>query len=226
MIESFQSKTRIEKPNGPMAFFYCVRNAAEPLRADPDEVLRSITKQLAGSNADRVIWSSVAKIYQERKEISDEEGGDPAKLTIDDCIGLILSFTERNPLTIFIDALDECDPPRRYKMLLALDKIIQDSVNLVKVFVSSRDDKDIVYRLSNSPNVFIRASDNSEDIKRFICAEVSKSIEKWQISGGNSLELIKPHIIAALIEGAQGMYGYFAIGLLDVDIDTVQVSLG
>lgn len=226
MIESFQNKTQIERPIGPMTFFYCMRNAAEPQRADPDEVLRSITKQLAGSISDRAIWPSIAKIYQERKEISDEDGGDPAKLTIDDCIGLILSFTERNPLTIIIDALDECDPSRRFEMLLALDKIIQDSVNLVKIFVSSRDEKDLVCWLSNSPNVFIRASDNGEDIEQFVRVEVSKSIKKWQMSGGNDLELIKPRIIAALVEGAQGMYGFFAIVLLDIDINTVQVSLG
>ena len=218
MIESFQNNTQKDRPSGPMAFFYCVRNAAEPHRADPEEVLRSITKQLAGSIADQATWASVANIYRERKEVSDEEGGDPAKLTIDDCIELILSFTERNPLTIVIDALDECDPPRRYKLLLAFEKIIQDSVNLVKFFVSSRDDRDIVCRLSNSPNVFIRASDNGEDIERFVRAEVSKSIEKWQLSGGNNLELIKPSVIAALIEGAQGMYVYiFAIVLLDIN---------
>ena len=226
MIESFKIINQIGGPSEPMAFFYCLRNAAEPQRADPGEVLRSITKQLAHSIADGAIWQSLVQTYMERKEISDEEAGDPARLTINDCIGLILSFTERNPLTIVIDALDECDPSRRHEILLALDRIIQDSANLVKVFVSSRDDKDIVCRLSNSPNVFIRASDNGEDIERFVHAEVTKSIERWHATGGNDLEHLKPRITAALIQGAQGMYELLAIVLLHIGIDIEQVSLG
>ena len=79
---------------------------------------------------------------------------------------------ESNPSTIIIDALDECDPARRHELLLALERIRDESVNLVKMFVSSRDDQDIVRRLNNSPDVFIHATDNCEDIENFVRCQV------------------------------------------------------
>jgi hypothetical protein len=45
---------------------------------------------------------------------------------------------------IVIDALDECDPGKRADLFDLLNDIRDQSLNLVKIFVSSRDDSDIV----------------------------------------------------------------------------------
>ena len=90
------------------------------------------------------------------------DGYPPARLSVTESMELIVTLADLNPATIIIDALDECDPNRRQELLQALDEIIQKSANLIKVFVSSRDDIDIVLRLKHSPNVFIQASDNKE----------------------------------------------------------------
>jgi hypothetical protein len=119
-----------------------------------------------------------------------------------------VNLLESNPATIIIDALDECDPARRHELLTGLDNIIQQSASLVKVFVSSRDDNDIVCQLNHSPNLFIRASDNSEDIERFVHSEVAQCIKDKRLLSGRVSEGLKSRIIATLSDGAQGMLVY------------------
>ena len=65
-------------------------------------------------------------------------------------------------------------PKRRFELFGTLDSVIQKSASLVKVFVSSRDDSDIVCRLEKSPNILIDAMDNGQDIDRFVHTEVDK----------------------------------------------------
>lgn len=124
---------------------------------------------------------------------------------------LILNLLENDPAIIIIDALDECDPARRHEILIALDTIIHRSANLVKVFVSSRDDNDIVCRLTNSPNVYIHATDNGEDIHRFVYTEVNQSLKDQRLLSGIISDHMKSRIINTLIEGAQGMYVFIRI---------------
>jgi hypothetical protein len=190
----------------PIAYFYCARNETEPERANPEEIMRSILKQLSCITSDLPVREPVAKSYEEKRKEADCEGNDLMKLTLKECVDLILALLETNPATIIIDALDECDRRLRPKLLEALDDIIQKSASLVKVFVSSRDDNDIVCQLVNTPNVIIHASDNDEDIKRFVECRVDQSIENKTLLSGNVSSDLRNGIIANLTEGAQGMY--------------------
>lgn len=126
----------------PIAFFYCVRNAAEPERATPVEIMGALLRQLASSKPDVPIKEPVAKEYESRKKKAEEDCSKLKKLTIEDCTRLIIELTRDNPGMIIIDALDECD--ENDKLLEALDEIVSKSAEVVKVFVSSRDDVDIV----------------------------------------------------------------------------------
>ena len=167
--------------------------------------MRSILKQLSSSKPDLSVREPIAKEYRTRKEEAEQQSCEPAKLTIAECEELIVALLEHNPATIIIDALDECIPARRYEILKTLDNIIQKSASLVKVFVSSRDDDDIVCRLKDSPNVIIHASDNGKDIERFIHFEVEKAIEDKRMLRGDISDELKNRIIAALAKGAEGM---------------------
>jgi hypothetical protein len=125
-----------------IAFFYCSRNAAEPERATPVEIMGALLRQLASSKPDVPIKEPVAREYEGRKKMAEDDCSKLKKLTIEDCTSLILELTLDNPAMIIIDALDECD--ENHKLLEALDKIISKSADVVKVFISSRDDVDIV----------------------------------------------------------------------------------
>ena len=206
MIECLIKENKTNQASAPIAYFYCVRSTSEPERADPDEIMRSILKQLCSSKSSLPIREPVATKYQELKEAAEDNGYlEPQKLLVDQCVELILGLLTNNPATIVVDALDECDPNRRHELLEALDNIIQNSANIVKVFVASRDDNDIVCRLEKSPNVIIHASDNGMDIQRYVEIQVAQSITDRRLLSGDVSEELKNRIIVALRKGAGGM---------------------
>lgn len=185
----------------PVAYFYCSRNRSEPERADPAEILRCIARQLCGDDLDR----PVSEMLLQRFSAMDKPRTGEAKLPLDQTVGLILNVLADNPGTIIIDALDECDPRSRYQLFESLDTIVQKSPNVVKVFLTSRNDGDIVCRLNNTPNIYINAQKNKSDIERFIETEVRNAVMQKRMLNGKVSEKLQAKIVAALNQGAQGM---------------------
>ena len=99
----------------------------------------------------------------------------------------------------------ECDSAGQYELLVALNFILKQSANLVQIFISSRDDGDIVCHLVDSPNVFIRANDSELDIGRFIHTKMDQAIRERRMVKGKVSEHLKARIIKTLLHGAQGM---------------------
>lgn len=203
-IQYLQQQRASSSNSAPLAYFYCSRNTQERFRADPAIILRSILKQLSLVRGH--IWDPVRNLYEKRELEEMAIGSSPSELTLDETTDLILELLDSNPATIVIDALDECDPSRRNDLLYALDRIIRDSSSLVRVLVSSRDDNDIVVRLENSPNIYIAAHNNFEDIKAFTVKELTTSILRRRMLSGNVSPRLRNTITTALLEGAQGMY--------------------
>lgn len=102
-----------------------------------------------------------------------------------ECTNLILQLSQYRPLaTIDIDALDECDPRRRRELFDALSAILQTSRSLTKIFVASRDDRDISLFLEGCINLDIDVSNNSEDINHFVKSEVDNWIKTKRLLYG------------------------------------------
>ncbi len=188
-----------------LAYFYCARNDAEPERAFPDAIMRSILRQLSYVNLDKPVHPAIIQEYQNRKK-EESDDCDPSKLTCEECVELILSISVEDPVILVLDALDECEPSRRHDLMNALEKLIHESASLFKVFVSSRDDTDITLRLRSSPNIYIKSDDNNEDIESFITSEIAKSIDDRKLLYGVVSEQLRQQMIQTLREGAQGMY--------------------
>lgn len=112
---------------------------------------------------------------------------------------------QRFSTTIILDALDECDPKRLPDMLKALQDILQRSSGLVKIFVSSRDDQDIVWRLKDYPNLEIDARKYHDDIVNFVQSEIELRIRDKDLLKGSITAALKAKIIDGLIRKAQGM---------------------
>src|SRR5271169_3064587 len=66
-IEYLQGEMPPQSTAAPVAYFYCARDSAEPGRANPDEIMRSILKQVSGSKSDWPIYPPILSIYQKRK---------------------------------------------------------------------------------------------------------------------------------------------------------------
>lgn len=90
---------------------------------------------------------------------------------------LVLLFEIFPKTTIIIDALDESNPAERGQLLDLLEEFMNSSENLIKIFISSRDDADI----SSNSQTFQISISKLKITKRIL--NVS-SIERWpQING-------------------------------------------
>lgn len=173
----------------------------EPERADPEHILCSIARQLVCKSVDKPIH----RFALEKHSSFVKDSPQPLKLSIDDAIELILAVLDESPATIVIDAMDEADASRRHELLDALERIIQQSSNVVKIFVSSRDEVDIVWRLENSPNLYVHAADNSDDIERFVRTELDVAIRSRRLLGGEVSDRLRELIVTRLVDEAHGM---------------------
>ncbi len=188
--------------SAPMAYFYCSKNSAEPERSDPLEVLRCVARQLCGDNVSKPVREQLRHLHE---FLGSPKPGE-ARLPLDLTVRLIVDLLADNPATIIIDALDECDVEKRHELFAALDEIVTKSENVVKVFVTSRNDGDIVCRLASTPNIYINAQKNKADIERFIAAELYEAIGQKRLLRGQVSGNLRQHISTTLNDGANGMY--------------------
>ena len=121
----------------------------------------------------------------------------------------IIGIASEIPVTILIDALDECRPGKRHELLGALDLVLERSAQLVKVMVSSRDDVDITLRLQRHPNIYISIYDNRKDIHRFIDSEIQKAQHDRRLLKGTVSPELTTLITRNLAKKAGGMYVVF-----------------
>ncbi|KAI9686996.1 MAG: hypothetical protein M1822_002749 [Bathelium mastoideum] len=189
-----------------LAFFYCSRNTAEPTRSDPRVVISSLARQLSISRAESLEPSLLEPVVQlyEKKEAKGFASG---FLTITENCKLIARLTEfYSHTTLIIDALDECSRDKRSELLDALETILEASQNIVKIFISSRNDQDLVRSLKHYPNLEINSDKNGADIASFIAVETERLIQKGKLLRYSaSVEEMKSLIISQVIKGAAGM---------------------
>lgn len=194
---------RFHEGNGSQPiFFYCARNPAERERANPEAILRSLVRQLSCSKPGNNIEDMTRDLYKQRSK----DGFAAGPLSIEESVSTLISLTARRRYSyIIIDALDECDRREREHLLDALSQIVKESAGMVKIFISSRDDMDIVRHLAGCPNLLISAESNQEDIAAFVHSEVDKQIEKRRLLSGQVSERLRHKIKQVLCDQAQGM---------------------
>jgi hypothetical protein len=189
--------------NPPPAFFYCSRNPAEPTRSIPEAILASLARQLSNLQPGDPLLSPTIEFFRKK----EAQGFASGPLRIDESRELIIQLIEHYPLTlIIIDAFDECDSEKRADLLEALETILRESSSLVKIFISSRDDQDIVFQLAQYPNLEISSDRNSDDIASFVKVEIKKLIQKKRLlkhsQARNEMEKL---IVDKVVQGAAGM---------------------
>ncbi|KAL9102975.1 MAG: hypothetical protein Q9163_001928 [Psora crenata] len=214
VIERILREVDSNLSTSPLAYFYVTKDAAEPQRSDPAEILRALVKQLCFSKGrlpELAIQRPVLQEYKKRLKEAEEDDLEPTKFSSSQCIDCILNLTEKNPAVLIIDAVDECNRSRRHELLAALKQIIERSKSLVKVLVSSREDANISQHLSGSPDVYIRTRSNSEDINRFVRLKVDEAIENKTLLNGWVSPKLKEHIIDTLIKRAEQIWASLQI---------------
>jgi hypothetical protein len=76
--------------------------------------------------------------------------------------------------TLVLDALDECEPHLRSRLIEMIELILSKSNRPLKVFISSRPDSDIRESFLSRPSVEIQAMENRGDIEKFVNQEIVK----------------------------------------------------
>ena len=206
VVDSFLHERSDNASSAPIAYFYCTKNSAETERSNPDEIMRSILRQLTISHgSSSTVHETILHEYERRQAAAKVDGFEITKLQTADCLKLILGTTAANPATIVIDAVDEIHPSLRHVLLSALTQIVQDSLSVVKVFVTSRDDSNICALLPDSVTVRIQSNCTRNDMDIFVYREVSSAIQNRRMLNGVVSDNLKRELMDVLIAGAGEM---------------------
>ena len=193
-----------EAGNSPQpVYFYCSRNPTEPARSDPKAIFASLARQLSSTRPGKPLLKPTIDLYKEA-EAEDFVSGPPQ---LKQSLNLIMQLIDLYPqTTIILDALDECDPATRLDLLRNLEHILQHSCSLVKIFVSSRNDQDIVLQLNGYLNLEIDSRRNSNDIAKFVNAEVERLIRDGKLlRNSKSKDDMKGMIVRRVTDDAAEM---------------------
>jgi hypothetical protein len=155
-------------------------------------------KQLSFSRDQTSVHSALLKAY----EVRERNGFTSFDLGLDEIRRLLDELIATYPGTTFVlDALDETDETTRKHLLKWFDHLIEYSPN-TKVLVSSRRDDDIKRRLEKKANVGIEATDNADDIAKFVTEKIKENEEEraYPIS-----KALRTQIVQVLLEKSGGM---------------------
>lgn len=179
--------------NEALAYFYCDRNQTS--RQEPVSVLRSFVRQLSTTRTGDAMLPPLVCVYQQKKRTGFASG----PLDMKECEDLLLRYVDTYPqTTLVLDALDECDQKTRKHLITALDRIVAQSSKPIKIFISSRPDSDIKDRFEIGPNVGIQATDNQDDIAKFVAAAIEDRRKKLSSK-------LKQDIVDTLLAKSLGM---------------------
>ncbi|KAH7072565.1 hypothetical protein FB567DRAFT_205894 [Paraphoma chrysanthemicola] len=184
-----------------VAYFYAVRNPAEPERSECDQIVRSLLRQLACPSPGGPVLAPLLDKYEDA--LAGLEDFTDIMWSLDDAVETLMELCNLYPaVVLIIDALDEVDPIHRLELVDGLLRIMENSSALVKIFISSRENMDIFERLESKPNLRIGAQDNAEDIAKF----VHRQLKVANLLQGKLPPALKERIPETLIAGAQGMF--------------------
>ena len=204
VVDSFLRESSAHASSAPLAYFYCTRSSAEAERSNPDEIMRSILRQLTVSQGSAsTIHEQVLQEFERRQAVARVDGFEIDKFQAAECARLILDTTAVNPATIVIDAVDEIESSFRHVLLSAQIQIVQDSSSVVKVFVTSRDDSNIHVLLSDAVALRITNKNTRRDMDDFVHQVVSSAIQSRRLLNGVISDDLKQELVGGLI-GAAG----------------------
>ncbi len=219
VVDDISQQLKSQPNNEGFAYFYFNRNDAS--RQKPSAALCSLVRQLALSADGEAVQLALMQLYRENRKRA---------LAVDrlhdgDAEQLLRQFVDVYPqTTLVLDALDECDAGARVHFVDMLEGLTRAAAKPVKIFISSRLDRDIAERLEGGPNVAITATDNADDIARFVEAELARR-PQWTAKLSKALQ---DEIVRTLCAKSGGMYvlSHMLSSLLSTNTGDWQVPMG
>ncbi|MCJ1435564.1 hypothetical protein MMC27_004938 [Xylographa pallens] len=187
-----------------IAYFYCSKSTSEMMRANPDEIMRSILKQLTCTKDSLSIQESVVKEYDRREASVKLDGFEVPRLRSLECAKLLLEITSNTPAMIIIDGLDECETGGIHELIESLNYVVNESTSVVKLLVTSRTDSRV---LSQSwPQLCITEQACKEDMENFVRNEIVKLRRRGELLNGSVSADLEDELVNALVSHAKEMF--------------------
>ena len=186
-------------------FFYCSKSSAEAQRSDPTILMRTLLRQAITSSPE--IPMRIRARYESRKN--------DGAMSFEEAVRFMTDVSNEHEITyILIDALDECNKETRAELLDALQYLLQESSTLIKIFVASRNNHDLLDVLKDYPQIRIEGSKNQTDIDKFVERKVDDCIDRRPRKLLRTVDVpnsLREKIKRALRDGAQSMYVPFIL---------------
>lgn len=106
---------------------------------------------------------------------------------------------------LVVDALDECSPEQRGEILEVLQGLVSPGTSQachVKLFLTSREERDIQRALTSFPMIWIEAEKVNDDIEAYVIDKMSKYLAAADFT---IEEQLRNKIRRALVDKAGGM---------------------
>ena len=195
-----------------VVFFYCDGTDRDSLShlQNADNILRSFLKQLCIADAKQELRQCVVNAY-------DRMGRDRRAVPFrDDCLTMIREILDNCTTAAFvIDGFDEC--PREVQMALSksMQKIQEETISTVKIFVSGRPEVARCIEDLNAAQIDVRGN-NDADIAHYIdqtveIAAKGSSRRLYTSKDGTSSQV--EHVKQVLRDNAQGMFRWCQVSL-------------
>jgi hypothetical protein len=177
----------------PVVYFYF--DFKDSAKQATNSMMRCIASQIEGSLCCDKISPALERLYR-----SCQRGGSRRQPTFDEVANLIVSLSALTPrLYIVLDALDECqDRDKLLEAIVALRK----SAATAKLFVTSRQESDIIEALTEDGFTPMPILDDAvkHDIELYIRSVLQNDAHLRRLPND-----VKRHIQQTLIDGAKSM---------------------
>lgn len=203
VIDELLNTAVSQASSAPFAYFYCLNTDSEPERSSAGEVLRSVLRQLAITDTSTRprVRCLLESEFEKQSKSARLSGLDLPRLKTKHCVDLITKLVNDDPVTIVLDAIDEIHDDTRFRLIDALNRIMKDAANLVKIFLTTRTDGEILSSFPAAKTVVTTSTNVRRDMEEFILGELDNA----RLMDGCISSEVRAELADALLNGAGEM---------------------
>jgi hypothetical protein len=209
VIDHFTVQPLSSHALAPCAFFYCGGSSFEPERRSSTSILRSLVRQLAVTTHTTSIFQAVLDAYEMELVAAKKWRTELMQLSGDKCVSLIVEMLAANPAYIAIDALDELEAAERATLIQALQSLVTQATNVVKIFLTSRHDAHVEALLPSVTGVKISSVHNASEVTAFVENQLRRALQHKLLLNGSPSTKTLSRVSKVLVDGAGEMYAVF-----------------
>ncbi|KAG6362578.1 hypothetical protein INS49_007670 [Diaporthe citri] len=139
---------------------------------------------------------------QMRSKSARLSGLDLARLKTKECVDLIIEIVNDDPITIVLDAIDQIRDAQRFVLFDAMNRILGEAANVVKIFLTSRNDTEVVSSFPTAKTVSTNSANVRGDMQQFIHLELDNA----KLLNGCASSEVRTALADEILAGAGEMF--------------------